>query len=720
MFRIPFVLVVLAALTLGCGATSSTNPYSDQGDEDQLDLPNEDIDADDDGFTELPPIEVDESEDHQPDEVTPPKPDEDKDGIPDEIEGDGDPDGDGIPNYLDDDSDGDGIADQIECGPDGMQPRDTDGDQTPDFLDDDSDGNGISDLIEGLGDPDADTIPNYRDFDDDGDGIPDVEEIQGGAGDCNGDGVADPAGTPSQPWDCDNDSTPDYLDPDSDNDYISDRDEGYRTDTDRDGFYDRYDADSDGDGLVDRIEAGDTNLNTPPVDTDSDGTPDFRDLDSDGDGLLDDEERIAQTNPKHHDSDNDGVSDLVEHVAGTNPLDSNDNPRAHGNFFFLIPYEQPTAPLRDTLEFSTSIRFADIYFSLDRTGSMDAEFAAMSTGLNSIMSNLRCTETSTPCAGDGNCANGYVCGINGFCHQDPMLGNGCIADMWTGLADWHELDSFRNRVSLQSTPSVTASAFANTGWAGGAEAPYQAPACAANGSNCNNSDKNCSTTPGRIGCAGFRSDAIRIYIQITDADNQCSGSRCSTFTPAYSGAQLSAQSIKFIGLYGTGDEGGAGTAESVARDLGVASGTVNTSGQPFVYPALDAQVVDRTVTAVREIVRGVPLRVTIAATDAPGDDGDALRFIQYLEVNTSGTGNCTFVANVADTNGDAHPDSFPTLLPGTRVCWDVHPVASNTIEVAAKTPRIFHAVLTVSGDGSPLDTRDVYFLIPPDTSGGIN
>src|SRR5690606_20095960 len=47
------------------------------------------------------------------------------------------------------------------------------------------------------------------------------------------------------------------------------------------------DDDSDGDGIPDAVEAGDEDLDTPPVDTDENGVPDFLDADSDGDGVDD-------------------------------------------------------------------------------------------------------------------------------------------------------------------------------------------------------------------------------------------------------------------------------------------------------------------------------------------------------------------------------------------------------------------------------------------------
>jgi len=657
--------------------------------------------------------------DQGPDFGTPPPPDDDGDTIGNADEGDGlvNTDGDATPDSLDNDSDGDGISDADEAGDNEPRtpPVDTDGDLTPDFQDTDSDGNGILDSVELTIDSDGDGQPNFRDTDNDGDGIHDGLEIQGGAGDCNRDGLVDAAGTPQNPWDCNSDGIPDYMTDDADGDFISDRIEGLNTDSDKDAFLDRYDTDSDNDGISDANEAGDTNTATAPRDTDADGMPDFRDVDSDNDGILDSIEIAEGTNPINGDSDNDGVSDLIELTAGTDPLNNGDNPRARGDFVFLIPYQAATSPSVDTLEFATSIQFADLYFGFDTTGSMDVELASMANttnGVPAIINQLRCPSTGGACANDGDCLTG-VC-FSGSCIQDPAYGAGCVPDMYTGVGVFDELNTFRNIIGLQGNPASTANNIPGTG-GGGAEAPYQPPYCVANRSACGS---NCASTG--IGCAGFRSNAIRIYIQITDADNQCSGGGCGNYTGPGAGAALLAQQIKFIGLWGTGDDGGVGTPQSVANEIGIGSGSVNSGGQPFVYPAIDAAVVTQTVQAVRDIARGVPLNVTIGATDLPGDDGDALQFIDYLQVNVSGTGSCTAVANVLDTNGDAHPDSFPSLLPGTPVCWDVHPVLQNTTVPAAFEPKIFKAQLTVYGDGSPLDSRDVFFLLPPDIAGNIN
>jgi len=372
----------------------------------------------------------------------------------------------------------------------------------------------------------------------------------------------------------------------------------------------------------------------------------------------------------------------------------------------------PPMPERDTLEFETSLQFADVYFGFDTTGSMSAELSAMrnpATGVPGIVNELRCAETTTACAADTDCAVDQVCNSRGFCAESPRSGDGCIPDIWTGVGVWDQIDTFRNVVSLQPDAAVTAAAVPGTG-GGASEAPLQAPACVADGMNCINSTRNCAAMG--VGCPGFRTEAVRIYIQITDADDQCSGARCAMFTAAYAGSELMRQMIKFVGLWGTGDSGGAGTSESIARDIGIAAGTVDGAGAPYVYPALDAAVVPQTVAAVRALVNADGFRVTIDATDEPDDDGDSLQFIDHLEVNVSGTGRCTMVSPTEDTDGDGFDDAFPALRPGTPVCWDVVALQNDTVMPDLR-PLVYRARLTVRADGSPVDSRIVFFLIPP-------
>src|SRR6185503_18181118 len=103
-------------------------------------------------------------------------------------------------------------------------------------------------------------------------------------------------------------------------------------------------------------------------------------------------------------------------------------------------------------------------FGFDTTGSMSAELTAMknvSTGVPAIIHDLRCLEAGTSCVRDDDCAPGNLC-FSGSCIADPLVA-GCIPDLWTGLGTWDDLDTYRNRISLQADPLVTANAIPTVG-----------------------------------------------------------------------------------------------------------------------------------------------------------------------------------------------------------------------------------------------------------------
>ncbi|MDQ3030967.1 MAG: MSCRAMM family adhesin SdrC [Myxococcota bacterium] len=621
--------------------------------------------------------------------------DEDGDGISDFDEGraeDRDTDGDGTPDYLDDDSDGDGISDADEAGDDNpaSAPIDSDSDGAPDFIDTDSDNNGILDIEETPGDIDGDGRPNYADPDDDGDLLSDVRELRGMV---------------SPPADSDADGLPDYHDPDSDNDTINDGHDG-DADTDMDGTPDFLDTDSDEDGILDSVEAGDTDLATPPVDTDEDTIPDFRDPDSDGDGLSDREEAADHgTSPTSADTDGDGVSDLIEVAAGSDPTNMADSPRTRGDFVFTVPYMEPPDPTRDTLSFRTSIQFADIYFLFDASASMGGEQDNLAAGVSTIISNLTCADTGTACMRDSDCAAGNVCSpFTTTCIEDPSTSS-CILSAWTGAGQYGQSagsgNLLINRTSLQPDPAVTRAGIDLIPEDGGTEPLYAAVWNVVDPAGSPQPEMGCAPAmAGRIGCPAYREEAVRILVAFTDEDSD------GTATAAQAGGALMTTAVTFIGV----SSGAAARSDLV--DLAVASDSLSGAGVPLVFDASATGTGIETVVtdAINEIVEGVPLRVTIEATDEPGDAGDSLQFIRHLETNTTAA-ECAMVPT-EDTDADGFPDAFPMVTPGTRVCWDVVPEMNTTVMPTA-SPQIFRALLTVRGDGSPLDSRQVFFLVPP-------
>lgn len=471
---------------------------------------------------------------------------------------------------------------------------------------------------------------------------------------------------------------------DSDGDTI--RDDEELGDTDGDGAADLLDLDSDGDGISDADEAGDADVHTKALDTDDDLQPDFADTDSDNDGILDSDEASHGTSRVLSDSDGDGASDSLELAAMTSPTDAAQNPRANGDFVFVVPYMGTPQPERGTVNAATGLHSVDLYFGFDVTSSMLEELAAMRSsahGVPAIISALVC---------------------------DPVHpAAGCIENISTGLGTFDNLDTFQNRVSIQPDPMVTALRIPGTPSRGSFEAPIQAADCVADGANCDNSTKNCASTG--IGCAGFRDDAVRIYVQITEANNQCSGDRCDMFTTAAAGADLAAHGIKFIGLANRTDNfpRGVGTADGIAREIGVASGTVDAHGNAYVYDALNDEVADRTVEAVQALTQAATYRATIEAADPVADAVDVLALIERFETNTSG-GVCT-QTTTADSDGDRFPDEFTSIAPGTSVCFDVVAAMNHTVASTASM-QVFKANLTIRVDGSPVDAHVVYFVIP--------
>lgn len=620
-------------------------------------------------------------------------PDEDGDGIPDSWEGRDaniDTDGDGTPDYLDTDSDGDGVGDFQERGDvsDTAPPPDSDGDGAYDFRDTDSDDNGIPDGEEGTGDIDEDGIFDAHDLDNDNDLVLDVDEI---------------GGDPRAPLDSDGDGTPDFDDIDSDNDTIADLNEGQLTDTDGDGILDRFDADSDGDGASDADEAGDDDVRTAPVDSDGDGTADYIDFDSDDDGLSDRQEIELGTSTTEGDSDGDGVSDLIEVGAcGGDPAcaaDATDpalSPRTRGDFVFTVPYEEAPSPELDTLDFRTSIQFADIYFLFDISGSMRDEIVALRDAVVTMIDDLTCTDSGLACETDDQCGDAQICSpFSGTCIQDPAMSS-CVLSVWTGTG-WYET-TYNNLQSLQPDPMVTRDRI-RTSTSGGTEELYEAIEGVADPGGISGERGCTGPADGGIGCPSYRPEAVKLLVVFTD-ENSDGGSR------SQAAAALIDRGITMIGVNSGGD-----SARGALRSIASESMSFRPDGAtPLVFDGVDAAVAPVVTMAINEIVDGIPLRVTIDAVDEPDDAGDSLQFIQALRANNTGDGCAP--AEVEDTDGDGIPDAFPAVTPGTVVCFDVLPNMNTTVEPTDE-PQLFTARLTVYGDGSPLDSRRVFFLVPP-------
>jgi hypothetical protein len=508
------------------------------------------------------------------------------------------------------------------------------------------------------------------------------------------------------------------LDPhlDTDGDTISDNAEGAGSiDTDRDGTPDTMDTDSDGDGLTDAMEAGDTDVLTRPVDTDGDGTPDFRDLDSDGDGLSDALEIGAHTSPTDADSDHDGIGDLVEVAAMTDPNDPTDNPRANGDFFFLEPYMAPPSPTRDTLVFATNIQRADVFFMIDTSISMQ-----------SYIDTIRTSLTTTIIPGVAAAIPDVHFGVGQF-DICPTAAAGHTPAMCVGI----QVD----QISTGNTTAVGNALMGLTADCSGVHEPYaQSIVLWASGADPRWPTAVAPACAHGVGLGCMRRDALPILLVIgderfTESYNQ-SGTACGT-TSCMSCAtyptvtEIITQVNRIAGR--VMQLGPASMASPMEWGM-IATGTgaVDAAGMPLIFPTAGSATVDMAVVnAIRQLAMSTPLDITAVARDDTSDTIDALAFISRIETNNmpgivdprDPTRICMGGLTTADRDMNGVLETFVDVRPGTPVCFDIVP-AMNTTVMPAAMPILVHAFVDVLGDGvTVLDTRDVYFLVPPAIAG---
>lgn len=621
--------------------------------------------------------------------------------------------GDGV--SPEDDSDGDGILNVHE---DFLDEINTDGDEWADWLDLDSDGDLLPDALEaGDSDPatppvdtDGDGTPDFRDLDSDGDGIPDAPALA-------------PDGTP---LDSDGDGTPDSLDDDDDGDGIPDTIEGNTRDTDGDGIPDRLDDDSDGDGVPDAIEGN--------RDSDDDGAPDFVDLDSDEDGLPDaDEDRDGdglvapcagppcESSRTEEDTDLDGVPDLVESVAGTDPTDA-ESTIPEGDFYFVLPFEGD--PQEGTLDFSTAVRQADVFFSVDTTGSFGEEIAAIQASIDTLI-----------VPGVAAIIADAAFGVGRF-EDYPASPFGLASDRPFELLEAITTDMAALRTAVDALPPAAGGLdIPESGmealfqWATGIGSPALGVA---------------PFSPGDIGGAGFRSDSLPVIVHVTDArSHEPADYAAAGFTSHGRDATvavLEAIGARVVGVRSLENDGDADDPLDELVDLAVSTRAVipPTGGScatgvdaaprapvsvggadvcPLVFDVrpdgtgLGEVIVD----AIEQLASFAVLDVSaVAVGETEGVRGEVL---------PPGRTTADFIESI--TPVDPIPDGATVdgdvvrgVVPGSTVFFRL--TARNDFQMHTRMPQLFTIEIDVLGDEvTVLDVRTVYVIVPRDVTGPV-
>lgn len=525
---------------------------------------------------------------------------------------------------------------------------------------------------------------------------------------------------------------------DADSDLISDLHEGPQgRDTDRDGVPDAEDPDSDGDGIPDAVEAGDPDLQTAPVDTDADGSPNFRDLDSDDDGVPDKIEDPngngvvdpGESSPLKGDTDGDGTPDIVERVAGTRP----DDPQSTiptGDFYFVLPYLDPAQEA--TFDFTTRVRKADVFFSVDTTGSFDGEIANIQSSLTAVLAGVR-SAISDAAFGVGRFADFPL---------DPF---GLPGDRPYGLLQRVTTDDAKVAAGIAAlSPAVGGNDKPEAGY----EALFQwgaglgLPSFAMSAFDWRTGYQ-FSAGHGELGGVGFRADALPIVVHVTDARSHDSSEYPAAFG-AHSRAQalsaISKLGARIIGINSLENTGTSVDPRAQLEDIAAATnalvppagtpaacptGVLDASGNPTFRPTYGTTGKCALVFDVNTDGSGLGSRIIEAVK--------SLASLGTIDISSRARGDSQLLAQGMDTakfikaisavppppaGATIAGEVFKGVTTGSTVRFKFS--AQNDFVPSTAADQVFQVFLEVVGDGvTTLDQRRVYVVVPR-SAGGIN
>ncbi len=513
------------------------------------------------------------------------------------------------------------------------------------------------------------------------------------------------------------------------------------TDTDGDGIYDEFegsidfdgdgvpnfqDPDSDDDGFSDRDEHG-TDQGCSARDRDGDGHFDFLDLDRDGDGLSDAEERDRYfTDPDADDSDGDGFTDLAEVATGRDPNDASSR-IPEDAYYVVLPY-LGDAVERD-LVFGTTVRKADVFFMMDRTGSMTGEVSRLKSSLSSIVSQMAMSIRDIG-VGFGGFA-GFGGRAGGPCMTFPLIGEVC------GEGD-NDDTPFHLYSVITTDParmvSDVAALEADQGgatWASSNEALYQA--ATGDGILPWIGPQTCASVPDevgrRYGYPCFRPGALPIMVVMTDTSSKngphTEGVSGGTYDPAnftmgppphtYVETLSALQRIgaRVIGVL-SGSEVSNPTPRRQFETWALETGTVDAAGRPILFEisadgsGLDTSIVD----AIRTLAEETPQDISAVVRDGedrPPEVGpvDAARFIKAITPYRLFEG----VSHDCPDPTRCDDQRFFDVTPGSTVTFRIRFL--NDFQEPRSHAQVFLATIVVLGNGvAELDAREVIIVVP--------
>lgn len=434
------------------------------------------------------------------------------------------------------------------------------------------------------------------------------------------------------------------------------------------------------------------------------------------------------------------------------------------DFFFVLPYEDPTGPATKPLDFGTQVPSLDVFFLMDTTGSMFGE-----------ITNLKNAVTGTIVPGVQAQIPNTQFGAGAF-EDFPVLPYGSLAGADCGRGGlptpdqpFHLFQTITNNTTaLQAGVNQFSTATGPIGcgqdWP---EAQIEALYQIATGQGLTGpGPTNVPAHTGGVGGVGFRPETMPVVVTITDAMFHAPGetATCSTDSVNYGGtvaavAHSRAQAktalnnicARAVGVAsieptlpatcsGQTDLEDFATATGArvppsawdvpARPAGCAAGQccTNTNGTgrapdanglcPLVFKT------DQNGTGLgNHIVTGLKMLTRFATFGVTSERQGAAADVDGNPLPASRT-TADFIKSVTPT-GFMLPPPPPTIppptfnatdffgvTPGTRVQFDVK--AHNDFVPQTAQPQVFRAVIRVLAGGcTALDQREVLILVPP-------
>lgn len=512
---------------------------------------------------------------------------------------------------------------------------------------------------------------------------------------------------------------------DSDGDGLYDEYEGM-TDHDGDGLPNHLDSDSDNDGILDLDERGEPG-GCQARNTDGDSFPDYLDNDSDNDGLSDREEsEVYFTDPLREDTDGDGYTDTGEVVTGHDPLDETDG-LAPDDFFVVLPYLE--GPQERELVFGTRLRKADVFFMMDRTGSMTDEATNLRSGLRTLVGRITMTIADVG-VGFGGFAD-FPVECSRCCETVPILGEVCSPYGTSGDLPFTLTSTITTELAeMQAAVDTLRADLGGANWASSTEALYQA--ATGEGIGPWVPPQTCVAVPDeegvRYGYPCFRPGSLPILVLLTDTssrngpgttDEQNYLPRDFSPMPAPHTFDQTLRAVAGIGarVFGviSGQEVSSPPAATQAQMWATMTGTVDASGTPifFMIGSDGSGLTDRVAEAIERLAGETPQDISTRTVDG-GDFPEGLPEVdatQFIKAITPLKAYDEAGIEVPEDVIARDDTTFYGVAPGSTVSFTVR--FDNDFLAPALTSLVFRATIFVVGNGvADLDEREVVIVVP--------